>query len=46
MTVVQCHGDSGVGQDNVCGCRVLSWREWCKAGKCLWLPCNVMVILV
>ena len=25
VAVVLCHGDSGVGQDNVCGCREMSW---------------------
>ena len=24
----------------------MSWRQWCRAVKCLWLSCNVMVRVV
>ena len=46
VAVVYCHGDSGVGQENVCGCRVMSWRQWCRSWNGLWQSCNVMVIVV
>ena len=46
VAVVYCHNDSGVGQENVRGCRVMSWRQWCRSVNGLWLSCNVMVIVV
>ena len=46
VAVVQCHGDSGVGQGTVCGCRVISWRQWYRSWNGLWLSCNVMATVV